>query len=305
MARFQRLHSKEKEMIHDFNYHRASSLKDAIDLLDKYQDDYKIICGGQSLLILMRQGLVAPKNLIDIKSIEETSYIDYDPEKGLRIGATTTHRDIEKSPVLKKEYAVLTEMEENLASIQTRNWGTIGGNLAHGDPASDPAPILIALNASVKLTGKNGERSLPLEDFFVDIFETSLEEGELLTEIMVPAFPKKTAVVYEKFNIIKNHQGIVSVASSITLSKNGSECEDARIVLGAAAAIPLRAKGAEKLLIGNMIDKKLLETVGEKASEECDPVSDIHATETYRRDLIKALTIKITEKAWEQAKAAG
>ena len=148
------------------------------------------------------------------------------------------------------------------------------------------------------------ERILPLEDFFIDIFETALEEGELLTEIQVPILSKKTAVAYEKFNIIKNHQGIVSVAASITIAEDGAGCKDARIVLGAAAATPLRAKEAEGMLIEKKIDTKLLESVGKKASEESDPVSDIHATETYRRELVKTLTIKMTRKAWEQAKTS-
>lgn len=292
-------------MIHNFNYHQATSLKETLSLLEKCRDDYKIICGGQSLLILMRQGLVAPENLIDIKSVKEMSYIDYDPKNGLKIGAATTHREIEKSPLIKKYFPVLAEMEKNLASIQTRNWGTIGGNLAHGDPAGDPGPILIASNATVKLASLERERILPLGDFFIDIFETALEEGELLIEIQVPILPKKTAMAYEKFNIIKNNQGIVSVAASVTMAEDGVRCKDARIVLGAAAATPLRAKKAEQMLIGKKIDTKLLAIVGKKASEESDPISDIHATETYRRFLVKNLTINVTRKAWEQAKAAG
>ncbi len=291
-------------MIRDFKYQRATSIKEALSLLDKYREDYKIICGGQSLLILMRQGLVAPKNLIDIKSVKELNYIDYETKKGLKIGAATTHREIEKSPLVKKHYSILAEIEKNLASIQTRNWGTIGGNLAHGDPAGDPAPVLIALNAAVKISGLERERILPLEDFFIDIFETALEEGELLTEIQIPILPKKTAVAYEKFNIIKNNQGIVSVAASVTMSEDGVKCTDARIVLGAAAAIPLRAKQAEQMLIGKKIETKVLKSAGKKASEECDPVSDIHATDTYRRILVKVLTTKTVRKAWEQAKAA-
>ena len=291
-------------MIHNFNYHQATSVQETLSLLEKCRDDYKIICGGQSLLILMRQGLVAPENLIDIKRVKEMSYIEYDPINGLKIGAATIHREIEKSPLIKKHFLVLVEMEKNLASVQTRNWGTIGGNLAHGDPAGDPGPILIALNATVKMANQERERILPLEDFFIDIFETALEEGELLTEIQVPILPKKTAVAYEKFNIIKNHQGIVSVAASITIAEDGAGCKDARIVLGAAAAIPLRAKEAEQMLIGNKIDTKLLVNVGKKASEESDPVSDIHATETYRRFLVKALTTKVARKAWELTKAA-
>jgi len=292
-------------MIHNFNYHRATSVQETLRLLEKYKDDYKIICGGQSLLILMRQGLVAPANLIDIKSVKEMSAIDYDPKNGLTIGAATTHREIEKSPLVKKYYPVLAEMEKNLASIQTRNWGTIGGNLAHGDPASDPAPILIASNATVKLASLERERILPLEEFFIDVFETALEEGELLTEIQVPILPQKTAVVYEKFNIIKNHQGIVSVAASITMDEDGIGCQNARIVLGAAAAIPLRAKEAERMLVGRKIDTKLLANAGKKALEECDPVGDIHATEEYRRVLVKALTKRVVGKAWEKAKVEG
>ena len=199
---------------------------------------------------------------------------------------------------------IFVEMEKNLASIQTRNWGTIGGNLAHGDPASDPAPILIASDATVHLASKNGERSLPLEDFFVDIFETALEEGELLTEIQVPKRPKKTAIVYEKFNIIKNHQGIVSVAASITSNEEGIRCADVRIVLGAAGATPICAKEAERMLKGKKIDTKLFDRVSKKASEECEPVSDIHATEAYRRILVEALTARVARKAWDKAKAS-
>lgn len=291
-------------MIHNFNYQRATSIKEALSLLEKYKEDCKIICGGQSLLILMRQGLVAPENLIDIKSVKELNAIDYNPKTGLKIGAATTHREIEKSPLIKKHFPVLADMEKNLASIQTRNWGTIGGNLAHGDPAGDPAPILIALKATVKMASIERERILPLEELFIDIFETALEEGELLTEIQVPILPEKTGIAYQKFNIIKNYLGMVSAAASVTLAQDSEKCTEARIVLGAAAAIPLRAKEAEQVLIGKKIDSKLLENAGKKASEECDPISDIHATETYRRVLVKILTTRVTGKAWEQAKAA-
>ncbi|NIO19837.1 MAG: xanthine dehydrogenase family protein subunit M [Candidatus Aenigmarchaeota archaeon] len=289
-------------MICDFNYLRAASLKEALSLLDKHKDDCKIICGGQSLLILMRQRLVAPENLIDIKRVKELSYIDFSPKEGLKIGATTTHREIEKSSLIKKHYPVLVDMEENVASVQTRNWGTIGGNLAHGDPAGDPAPVLIALNATVKMASVKRERVMPLEEFFIDYFEPALEEGELLLEIQVPIIPPKTALSYQKFSIIKNHQGIVSVAASITANDRADQCKDARIVLGAAASIPIRAKKAEQMLIGKKIDERLLEQVGEKAAKESDPISDIHATEAYRRSLVKVLTKKMIRETWERAR---
>ena len=290
-------------MIRDFAYFRAKTKDEALDLLDQHKDDCKVICGGQSLLILMRQGLVAPKNLIDIKAAKELSYIDFNKKSGLRIGAATTHREIEKSSLIKEHYPLLTEMEQNLASIQTRNWGSIGGNLCHADPAGDPGPVLVALNASVKMASKQRERTKPLEEFFVDFFETILEPGELLVEIIVPAIPPRTALAYEKFNIIKNELGIVSVAASITLDAKGASCKEARIVLGAAAPKPRRAKEAEKLLIGQKLDDRLLEKVGEKASKEAEPVTDIHATEDYRRYLVKVLAKKMVKKAWEKAKA--
>lgn len=289
-------------MIRDFVYLRANRIKEALDLLEKHKDNSKIICGGQSLLILMRQGLVTPEYLIDIKQVEELDYINFDPKRGLKIGAITTHRAIEKSSVIKEHFPVLVDMEENLASIQTRNWGTIGGNIAHGDPAGCPAPVLIALNAAVKIANKERERSMPVEELTLDYFETALEEDELLLEIQVPVMPLKTAAVYEKFNIIKNDMGIVSVAASITLDDDGVNCKNARLALGGAASTPVRAKETEKMLVGEKLDDDLLRQVGEKASEEAEPVDDIHATEAYRRHLVKALTKKMVEKAWEQAK---
>ena len=290
-------------MIHDFNYLRASTVKETLDLIDKYKDDYKIICGGQSILILMRQGLVAPEYLIDIKNVQELDYINFDKKKGLKIGATTTHREIEKSTLIKKHYNVLVDMEENLASIQTRNWGTIGGNLAHADPAGDPGPVFIAMNAAVKIANKEKERTLLLEEFFMDYFETALEDDELLLEVQIPVASPKTAIAYEKFNIIENDQGIVSVAASITVDGDGLSCKDARIVLGAVAPIPMRAKEAEQMLVGKRLNDRILDKVSEKASAEADPVDDIHATETYRRQLVKSLTKRMVRKAWGQAKA--
>src|SRR4030042_5306710 len=153
-------------MIKDFEYLAPKTLKEALTLVDKYGDDCKVIGGGQSLLILMRQGLIAPKYLISIKGLSELSYIK-DAKEGLNIGALTTHRTIDKSPVIQKKFSVLADMERRLASIQTRNWGTIGGNLCHGEPAADPAPVLIALKATLTTASLKGERSMAVEDFFV------------------------------------------------------------------------------------------------------------------------------------------
>jgi carbon-monoxide dehydrogenase medium subunit len=194
-------------------------------------------------------------------------------------------------------------MERNLASIQTRNWGTIGGNLCHGDPAGDPGTVCMALNGSVKIASKKKTRILSLDEFFIDYFETALEEGGLLCEVQIPPLSPRTAVAYEKFNIVKNDQGIVSVAAAISLEEDGLSCMDARIVLGSAAPAPMRAGETEKMLIGEKISADLLAKAALKASEESDPVADIHASEEYRRHLVGVLTKKTVRKAWEQAKA--
>ena len=289
-------------MIHDFEYFAPKTLKEALKLLEKYGDDCKIICGGQSLLILLRTGIIQPANLIDIKGITELNYIKQDNKKGLKIGAVTTHRTIEKSPIILKSFGVLAEMEHRLASIQTRNWGTIGGNLSHADPAGDPAPVLIALNGTLTVAGVHGERNIPVENFFKDYFETALEHGELLTEIQVPALPARTGVAYTKFNVIESEMPTVSAAVSITLTSGDGVCKDIRIALGAAAPIPMRAKKAEDVLRGKKITESLLQKAGETAATEADPISDIHASAEYRRELVKVLVKRMGAEALTKAK---
>jgi carbon-monoxide dehydrogenase medium subunit len=289
-------------MINDFEYFAPKTLKEALKLLDQYRDDYKIIAGGQSLLIMMRQGLINPKYLIDIKGISELDYIQTDAKKGLRIGALTTHRAIEKSPVIKKSFGVIAEMENSLASIQTRNWGTIGGNLCHGDPAGDPAPVLITLNATLTIAGMNGERNMLVEDFFLDYFETALEHGELLSEIQVPTMPSHTGAAYAKFNVIENDMATVGAAVSMTLASKDGHCKDVRIALANSAPRPMRAKRAEELLRGKKITGNLLKEAGEIASSETETLSDIHASAEYRQELVKVLVKRVGTEALTRAK---
>jgi carbon-monoxide dehydrogenase medium subunit len=288
-------------MIHDFTYLKPDSVKEALTMLSEHKDECKVICGGQSLLIVMRQGLLVTDYLIDIKRLKELDYITFDKKAGLKIGATTTHRAIEKSDVVAKHYPVLVAMEGKLASIQVRNWGTFGGNLAHADPAGDPAPVLITLKANIKMGGMNGERVMPLEDFFVDYFETALNKDELVLEVQVPVPEPKTGAAYQKFNLLESDMGVVAVAASVTLNGNG-KCKDARIVLGNAGSTPKRVKRAEELLIGKKYDEALFAEAGKIASEDSEPVADIHASEEHRRHLLGVLTKRMLKKAWEKVR---
>jgi carbon-monoxide dehydrogenase medium subunit len=291
-------------MIRDFEYFSPQTLQEALALLDEYGEDCKVIAGGQSLLILMRQGLVMPEYLIDIKGISELNYIQSDTKEGLKIGALTTHRAIEKSPAMKNGFSILAEMEHRLASIQTRNWGTIGGNICHGDPTGDPAPVLIVLKATASMASLKGERNMAVEDFTQDYFETALGPGELLTEIQVPTVPPHTGTAYTKFNIIESDMATVGVAVSVTLDSGDDVCKDVRIALGACAPIPMRPKQAEEVLRGQHMTDDLLKEAGQIASQEADPISDIVASEEYRRELVKVLVKRVGKEAWARAKQA-
>jgi len=291
-------------MIKDFEYFAPKTLKEALTLLDKYRDECKIIAGGQSLLILMRQRLVTPEYLIDIKGISELNYITSNAKKGLKIGALATHRAIEKSPAMKNGFRVLGEMECRLASVQTRNWGTIGGNICHGDPAGDPVPVLIALKSTLKMASLKGERTMPVEDFTLDYFETALEPNELLTEIQVPLPLPHTGAAYTKFSIIESDAATVGVAVSLTLGSGSGICEDVRIALGASAPTPIRAKKAEGVLHGNKITDNLLRQAGVVASTEAEPISDIAASAEYRRELVRVLVARVGKEALARAKQA-
>ncbi len=291
-------------MIKDFEYFAPKTLKEALTLLDKYRDECKVIAGGQSLLILMRQRLVTPEYLIDIKGISELNYITSDAKEGLKIGALATHRAIEKSPAMKNGFSVLGEMERRLASVQTRNWGTIGGNICHGDPAGDPVPVLIALKSTLKMASLKGERTMPVEDFTLDYFETALEPDELLTEIQVPLPLPHTGAAYTKFNIIESDVATVGVAISLTLGSGSGVCEDVRIALGASAPTPMRAKKAEGVLHGNKITDTLLREAGVVASTEAEPISDIAASAEYRRELVRVLVARVGKEALARAQQA-
>jgi CO/xanthine dehydrogenase FAD-binding subunit len=291
-------------MIADYEYFAPKTAKEAFSLLSQYKEKAKMIAGGQSMLVIMKQGLVAPEYLIDIKGISALDYIKYDEGKDLRIGALTVHRAIEKSEVVQKHFGVLSEMERNLATIQTRNWGTIGGNLCHGDPAGDPAPILIALKAKLKVASLRGERIIEVEEFSKDYLEVDLKPDEMLTEIQVPTPPPHTGTAYEKLMVMKGDMGIIGAAVSITLKPGDGVCQDARIALGSAASVPLRAKKAEGKLIGKELNDALLAEASEVAATEAAPPADVHGSAEYRREMVKVFVKRVARIALERAKAA-
>jgi aerobic carbon-monoxide dehydrogenase medium subunit len=289
-------------MIKEFEYLAPRKLKDALKMLDEHADDCKIVCGGQSILVMMRQGLVTPAFVIDIKGISELDYIKSDKD-GMKIGAITTHRTIEKSAAIKKAYPALAQMEHRLASVQTRNRGSLGGNICHGEPAADPPPVLMALGASLKLSSVKGDRIVKVDDFYKDYFETVMEHNEMLVEIQIPAPAPFSGSAYSKFNIILNDLATVGVGVGMTLSAKNGVCKDVIISMGAMAPTARRAVKAEQVLRGNKITDKLLFTAGEVASEEGDPISDINASAEYRKEVCKVMVKHMAAEAYARANA--
>ncbi len=282
-----------------FDYFEPESLQEAWALLEKHGDDARLIAGGTGLLIMMRQHLLMPRIVVSLEKIPDFGRIVFDDQEGLRIGAGARHRDIELSPLVKRHYPLLHETFRKVAQPRIRNMGTIGGNLAAGDPLTDPGASLIALDAQVTLAGTEGQRTLPLEEFFVDYYETALKPGEILTEIHVPP-SKRPGWSHIKFTP-RSVEDFATVGVALTLSMQNGSCEDVRLALNSVASTILRAKGAEEVLRGKEITEAALRELGEVASTEVDPMDDNRGSSEYKRELVKVLVCRAAREAVRRA----
>jgi aerobic carbon-monoxide dehydrogenase medium subunit len=278
-----------------FDYLEPATLSEAFSLLQQHGDDARVIAGGTSLIIWMRQRLLMPKMVIGLGRIPEFDTITFDRQEGLRIGAGARHRDIELSPAVKQHYPLLHETFRKVAQPRIRNMGTIGGNLAGGDPLTDPGASLIALDAELTLASSNATRTVSVEDFFVDYYQTALEPGELLTEIRVPP-PQRPGWSHIKFTP-RSVEDFATVGVAMTLRAKAGSCEDVRLALNSVASTIIRAKRAEDVLRGQRLSDDLLREAGEIAASEVDPMDDNRGSADYKRDLVKVLVRRAAEQA--------
>jgi carbon-monoxide dehydrogenase medium subunit len=283
-----------------FDYQEPTTLKKAFGLMEKYGDDARVIAGGTSLIIMMRQRLLMPKVVISLNRIPKFDKITFNAKDGLRIGAGARHRDIELSPAVKKHYPLLHETFRKVAQPRIRNMGTVGGNLAAGDPLTDPGASLIALDAEVALTSSKGQRRLRLDEFFIDYYQTALEPGELLTEIHVPP-PVRPGWSHIKFTP-RSIEDFATVGVAITVKAADGTCEDVRLGLNSVGATIVRARKAEEVLRGRAITDAALQELGEVASTECDPTDDNRGSAEYKLDLVKVLVRRAAEEAFQRAR---
>jgi len=282
-----------------FDYQEPTTLKKAFSLMDKYGDDARVIAGGTALIIMMRQRLLTPKVVISLARIPKFDRITFNNKDGLRIGAGARHRDIELSPVVGQHYPLLHETFRKVAQPRIRNMGTVGGNLAGGDPLTDPGASLIALDAEVTLASSTGQRRLRLDEFFIDYYQTALEPGELLIEIHVP-LPQRPAWSHIKFTP-RSIEDFATVGIAITLKANNGTCEDVRVGLNSVASTIVRARKAEEVLRGKPITDTALQEMGEVAATECDPTDDNRGSAEYKLDLVRVLVPRAAKEALERA----
>jgi carbon-monoxide dehydrogenase medium subunit len=285
-----------------FELLEPNSLDEAFRLLSEYGDEARVYAGGTALVKLMKKRLVHPSYLVNIKGLKGLHYIRED-EEGLKIGALATLREIETSPLVRQRLKVVGEMVHTIGSVQIRNVGTLAGNLCFADPASDPAPILIALGANLKIASSEGERILPVEKFFTDFYETALSQGEILEEIQIPFLPKDSGAVYLKHTMrVAFDLAVVGAAVRLDVNAKDDVCMSSKIVLGGVASTPVRVKKAEELLKGKVINDTLITKVAMAASTEVDPIQDVRASAEYRREMIEVFVERGLQKALERAK---
>ena len=285
----------------EFDYYSPTTLDEALSLLQEHGDDAKILAGGQSLIPAMRYRLAVPGVLIDINGLAGLEYVRED-NGHLTIGAMTRESDLEASSLVKEKYHLLADTAEVIADPLVRNMATVGGNLAHSDPANDHPATMLAYNAEIIALGPAGTRVIPIDDFFTGLFENALDENEILTQIRLPRPGPNSGGAYIKVERKVGDYAISAVAVQLTMA--GDTCTGARIGLTNLSPVPMRAKNAEQALIGQVVTPAVLEAAGQAAAAECNPSADLRGSVDYKRDLTRVLTKRALTKAIERAKGA-
>ncbi len=278
-----------------FEYLAPTSLDEACELLREHEGDAKLLAGGTALVMWMRMGLLSPGVVIDLERIPGLDGITYDPADGLRIGAGVKHRDLELCPEVREHYPLLQETFYKVAQPRIRLMATVGGNLSHGDPLTDPGASFMALDAQVTLRSSRGERTLSVEDFFVDYYETALEPDEILTSVHVPP-PAGSAWSHIKFTP-RSEEDFATVGVAVTMTGEGGRCDDVRIGLNSVGPTIFRARAAEDVLRGRDLTSDRAEKAGAAAAEASDPIEDVRGSSDYKRDLVAVFVRRAVEQA--------
>jgi CO/xanthine dehydrogenase FAD-binding subunit len=284
-----------------FEYQAPASLDAALDVLASRGGEAKVLAGGQSLIPVMNFRLAEPALLIDINKLKELDFLRRDDDGGLRIGALTRQRRLERDPLVAELAPLLHETVPFIAHPQIRNRGTIGGSLAHADPAAELPAIAVALRARFRLRKTGGERWVEASDFFRGLFTTLLEPDEILAEVAIPPLPARTGWSFQEIARRHGDYAQIGLAALVTLDDSG-RCSEARLVYLSAGDVPIEAREAARLLVGTDISPEAIAAAAEKVSrDEIHPFNDIHATADFKRHLARVLTGRALRRAVERA----
>jgi aerobic carbon-monoxide dehydrogenase medium subunit len=282
-----------------FEYHAPTSIGEATGLLARLGEDAKILSGGQSLIPLMKLRLAGPRHVVDINGIPDLAYVR-ESDGFLRIGGLTRESDLEASDVIRARYPLLHDVSKVIADPLVRNLATVGGNLAHGDPANDHPAAMLALGAEVVAVGPRGERRIPIASFFTGPFETALVAGEILVEIRVPMPAARSGGAYVKLERKVGDFATAAVAVQLTLSASGA-CERAGIGLTNVGLTPIEAARAEAALTGSRPDEVTIKRAAQLAADAAQPSADLRGSVEYKKDMVSVLTTRALRRALERA----
>jgi len=282
-----------------FDYHVASSVDEAIALMQQYGDEAKFLAGGHSLLPTMKLRLAQPGHLIDLGRIQGLSYVRED-DGAVAVGAMTTYVTLERSSVIQSNFALLPEGISQIGDQQVRNRGTIGGSVAHSDPAADTPGMVLALKADILAQGPNGVRTIKADDFFQDLFQTTLGQDEVITEIRFAKPAPRTGSAYEKLANKASHYAVVGCAAVVTLDSDGT-CTAASVVITGASVKPTRASAVEAALVGKKLDETTIAEAASHAADGLELVSDIHGSKAYRAQMATVMAKRAITRAAERA----
>lgn len=284
-----------------FEYYAPTTIEEALTYLTGYGSEAKLLAGGQSLIPTLNFRLAQPAVLIDLNPIAQLAYIQPDDEGGLRIGAMTRQRQVERSPLVASHAPLIYETMPHIAHIQIRNRGTFGGSLAHADPAAELPAVSTALEARFRVQSQHSERWLTAPEFFVDLFTTALEPEEMLVEIAIPALPPRSGWAFAEMARRHGDYALVGVAAVVTLDEQGY-CQQSRLVYLSVGDGPVEAHQAAGVLKGQKpIAEAILAAAETAAQADIDPTGDIHATPAYRRHLAKVLARQVLTQAFDRA----
>lgn len=284
-----------------FEYHRATTLEEALGLLDRYGDDAKVLAGGQSLIPMMKLRFASPGHLVDINAVSGLAGVRDDGDV-LKIGALTRHRDVATSEVIAKHHPTIAAAAPQIADPLVRNLGTIGGSLVHADPSGDIGSVMLALGATVIARSAKGEREIPIREFLQDTFTTTLAPNEILVEIRVPKAKGKSGGTYLKLERKVGDYATVGVASFLAL--DGGKVARAGLGLTSVGLINVQATAAEQALAGQTVSRELFAKAGDLAAEAANPVTDVRGTADYKRHMVKVYTERGLAAAAAMAGAA-